>query len=220
LRVKEILRGEEFAGGLIMTTIEDKISLFSKIIYDKVNEEKEEKLGIFSIEAQKKLDMEREKIEELMRSLQIDVLKKSNIKANVIVAKERVSKQREVLLLKDKLVKDALEDVRHKLVEFVSFLEYKPYFISALKRTFEGLDSGNYYLIVLKRDYERFKDDIEVIRDEYPQRNVEILFSEVDFIGGLMLKDFEGMFKIDNSINSKLQDCKEIIGVRVMEVLA
>ena len=203
-----------------MTTIEDKISLFSKIIYDKVNEEKEERLEVFASEAQKRLSTEKEKIEELMKSLQIDVSKKSNIKANVIVAKERVSKQREVLTLKDKLVKDALDDVRQKLVEFVSLSEYKPYFISALKRTFEGIDSGNYYLIVLKRDYERFKDDIEVICHEYPQRNVEIIISEVDFIGGLMLKDFEGMFKIDNSINSKLQDCKEIIGVRVMEVLA
>ena len=203
-----------------MTTIEDKISLFSKIIYDKVNEEKEERLEVFASVAQEKLDIERGKIEELMRSLQIEVSKKSNIKANVIIAKERVSKQREVLLLKDKLVKDALEDVRQKLVEFVSLPEYKPYFISALKKTFEGIDSGNYYLIVLKRDYERFQDDIEVLCLKYPQRNVDIVVSEVDFIGGLMLKDFEGKFKIDNSINSKLQDCKEVIGVRVMEVLA
>jgi V/A-type H+-transporting ATPase subunit E len=203
-----------------MTTIEDKISLFSKIIYDKVNEEKEEKLEVFDKEAQEKINMEREKIEVLTRNLEIDVSKKSNIKANTIVAKERLSKQREVLFLKDKLVNDALEDVREKLVEFVSFAEYKPYFIRALKRTFEGIDKGNYYLIVLKKDYARFRGDIEVIRSEYPGRNVEIRISEVDFIGGLMLKDVEGKFKIDNSIYSQLQESKEIIGVRVMEVLA
>jgi V/A-type H+-transporting ATPase subunit E len=203
-----------------MTTIEDKISLFSKIIYDKVNEEKEEKLEDFAKEAQKKINIEREKLEELMLNLQIEVSKKSNIKANTIIAKERVSKQREVLLLKDKLVNDALEDVREKLVEFVSLEEYKQYFINALKRTFDGIDNGNYYLIVLKRDYERFQGDIEGIGSEYPERNVEVIISEVDFIGGLMLKDFEGKFKIDNSIYSKLQESKEIIGVRVMEVLA
>ena len=48
-----------------MTTIEDKISLFSKIIYDKVNEEKEERLKAFSMEAEKRINMEKEKIEEL-----------------------------------------------------------------------------------------------------------------------------------------------------------
>ena len=42
----------------------------------------------------------------------------------------------------------------------------------------------------------------------------------MDFIGGLMLKDVEGKFKIDNSIYSKLLESKEIIGVRVMEVLS
>lgn len=203
-----------------MTTIEDKISLFSKIIYDKVNEEKEEKLEVFDKEAQEKITMEREKREVLIRNLEIEVSKKSNIKANTIVAKERVSKQREVLFLKDKLVKDALEDVREKLVEFVSLSEYKSYFISALKRTFEGIDKGSYYLIVLKRDYERFKGDIEAVLSEYPQRNVEIRISEVDFIGGLILKDVEGKFKIDNTIYSQLQESKEVIGVRVMEVLA
>jgi V/A-type H+-transporting ATPase subunit E len=203
-----------------MTTIEDKISLFSKIIYDKVNEEKEDRLEDFAKEAQKKINIEREKLEELMRNLQIEVSKKSNIKANTIVAKERLIKQREVLFLKEKLVNDALEDVHGKLVEFVSLPEYKPYFINALKRTFDGIDKGDYYLIVLKRDYERFKVDIDAVGDEYLERNVEVIISEVDFIGGLMLKDFEGKFKIDNSIYSKLQESKEIIGVRVMEVLA
>ena len=72
--------------------------------------------------------MEKEKIEELRRSLQREVSKKSNIKANEIVAKERLNKQREVLFLKDKLIKDALENVREKLVEFVCSEEYKPYF--------------------------------------------------------------------------------------------
>ena len=47
-----------------MTTIEDKISLFSKIIYDKVNEEKEERLKAFSLEAEKRLKVEKEKIQE------------------------------------------------------------------------------------------------------------------------------------------------------------
>jgi V/A-type H+-transporting ATPase subunit E len=203
-----------------MTTIEDKISLFSKIIYDKVSEEKEERLEDFTKESQIKINTEREKLEELMKNLQIEVSKKSNIKANTIIAKERLIKQREVLFLKDKLVNDALEDVREKLVEFVSLAEYKPYFINALKGTFNGIDKGDYYLIVLKKDYERFKDYIDAVGDEYPERNVEVRISEVDFIGGLMLKDFDGKFKIDNSIYSKLQESKEIIGVRVMEVLA
>ncbi|MBU3128430.1 V-type ATP synthase subunit E [Clostridium tagluense] len=203
-----------------MTTIEDKISLFSKIIYDKVNEEKEGRLKDFRAEAQKRIDVEKEKIEELRRCLQRDVAKKSDIKANGIVAKERLKKQREMLFLKEKLIKEALENVGQKLVEFALLPEYKPYFLSILEKTLKEIDSGDYYIIILKRDYEKFKREIGVVLSNYSDRNVEIKISEEDFIGGIILKDIEGKFKIDNSLYSKLEESKEIIGVRVMEMLA
>ena len=136
------------------------------------------------------------------------------------MAKERLNKQREMLFLKDKLIHEALENVREKLVEFVSLTEYKPYFLSILQKSLKEIDKGNYYIIVLKRDYEKFQTEIEDILNEYSDGNVEIKISEEDFIGGHILKDFEGKFKIDNSIYSKLQESKEIIGVRVMEMLA
>ncbi|GCD09117.1 V-type ATP synthase subunit E [Clostridium sp. FP2] len=203
-----------------MTTIEDKISLFSKIIYDKVNEEKEGRLKDFRAEAQKRINVEKEKIEELRRCLQRDVAKKSDIKANGIVAKERLKKQREMLFLKEKLIKEALENVGQKLVEFALLPEYKPYFLSILEKTLKEIDSGDYYIIILKRDYEKFKREIGVVLSNYSDRNVEIKISEEDFIGGIILKDIEGKFKIDNSLYSKLEESKEIIGVRVMEMLA
>ncbi|MEK6263583.1 MAG: V-type ATP synthase subunit E [Clostridium sp.] len=203
-----------------MTTIEDKISLFSKIIYDKVNEEKKEKLDFINSEIEKKLDVEKERIKELRRNLKIEVTKKSNIKANGIVAKERLNKQREILFLKDKLIQGTLENVREKLVQFISLPEYKLYFISTLKKTLMEIDSGNYYIVVLKRDSEKFHSDIEVALNEYHNIKFEIVISDVDFIGGVVVKDFEGTFKIDNSIESKLQESKELIGVRVMEMLA
>jgi len=203
-----------------MTTIEDKISLFSKIIYDKVNEEKEERLKAFNLEAEKRIKVESEKIDEAMQNLQKEVQKKSNVKANRIVAKERLNKQRELLSLKDKLISEALEDVRKKLIEFVSLSEYKPYFLNMLQGDLKDIVKGNYYLIILKRDNERFQAEIIDILNGYAYGKIEIKISEEDFIGGHLLKDFEGKFKIDNSIYSKLQESKEVIGIRVMEMLA
>ena len=203
-----------------MTTIEDKISLFSKIIYDKVNEEKIEKLEVLNSEIEKKLEVENEKIKDQRRNLKIEVTKKSNIKANGIVAKERLNKQREILFLKDKLICDTLENVREKLVQFTRSPEYKLYFISTLKKTLMEIDSGNYYIVVLKKDNEKFHSDIEVVLNEYHNIKFEIVISDVDFIGGVVVKDFEEKFKIDNTIEFKLEESKELIGVRVMEMLA
>jgi len=203
-----------------MTTIEDKMRLFSKIIHDKVNEEKKERLVAFSKEAEKKINVEKEKIQKLRLSLQRETQKKSIIKANAIVSKEKLAKQKEILSLKEKLIKDALECVRERLVEFVRSPEYKPYLISNLQKTLKAVDKGHYIIILVKRDYEKFQNEIGDIIKGYSDYNFEIKISEDDFIGGHMLKDLEGKYKIDNSIYSALIDSTEIIGVRVMEMLA
>ena len=203
-----------------MTTIEDKISLFSKIIYDKVNEEKKERLDAFNVESQKKIKIEKENINDLRLKLQRESQKKSSIKSNAIVAKEKLNKQREVLLLKDKLIKDTLESVQQRLVDFARFDEYKVYFISGIRRTLKVIDKGSYYIIVLKRDYDKFKNEIEEVLKEFYDYSIEIKISGDDFIGGHLLKDFDGKFMIDNSIYSTLQESKEIIGVSVMEMLS
>lgn len=203
-----------------MTTIEDKINLFSKIIYDKVNEEKEEKLKTFNEEAEKKLIAEKENIIELRKNLERDVTKKSNTKANEIIAREKLNKQREILMLKDNLINDTLKEVKDKLLDFVSSEEYKKYFLNMLEKTLKEVERGSYYLILLSRDYERFKDEIAAIDHKYVDTTLVIQVSKEDFIGGIILKDLEGTFKIDNSLYTKLQESKELIGVRVMEMLA
>jgi len=202
-----------------MTTIEDKISLFSKIIYDKVNAEKEERLNAFTVESKQRINVEKEKIDELRRNLEKEVAMKSDIKANRIVAKARLEKQREILFLKDKLIDQAIEDVRRRLVEFASLEEYKTYFLTRLQNSLKGLNKGNYYFVILKRDYEKFQIEIGDILKGYIDGSIEVKISEEEFIGGHIIKDFEGKFKIDNSLSSKLQESKEIIGIRLMEIL-
>ncbi len=203
-----------------MTTIEDKINLFSKIIYDKLNEEKEEKLKQFNQEAQTRIESEKENIEKNRKNLQRELMKKSNTKANEIIAKEKLNKQREILSLKDKLVKSTLDEIKEKLFTYVSSEDYKDYFIKLLQNTLSEVEEGRYFIILLERDNERFKSEIEEVIKKYNDKSIEIKISQDDFIGGIILKDFEGKFKVDNSLYSKLEESKEIIGVKVMEMLA
>lgn len=203
-----------------MTTIEDKINLFSKIIYDKVNEEKEDKIKAFNIESEKILNAEIEKINELRKNLKIDISKKYNIKANEIVAREKLNKQRAILALKDELIKNTLSEIKARLLYFISSQEYKDYFINSLEKMIQELEEGKYYLILLERDYKRFRVEISNLLEKYSQISLEVKTSEEEFIGGIIIKDIEGTFKIDNSLYSKLEESREIIGIKVMEMLA
>lgn len=203
-----------------MTTIEDKISLFSKIIYDKVNEEKEVKLREFNEESEKLINEEKARIEELRKNLKREVIKKSNIKANELVAKEKLNKQREVLALKDNLVQATLDEISKKLLSYVETKEYREFFIKSLEKTLNEVEDGNYYIVIMRQDEERFKNDIDAIRKMNPNKKITIELSSEDFIGGIILRDIEGTFKVDNTLRSKLYGSREAIGIKVMEMLA
>lgn len=203
-----------------MTTIEEKLSLFSKIIHDKINEEKKEKLDAFSLCAKTKIDMEKEHIEELRKSLQRESQKKANTKANGIVAKEKLNKKREILFLREELIKETIGAIRARLIEFVRSSEYKAYLINNLQNTLNVIDKGHYYIFLVKIDYEKFQNEIVSLLREYHDHNVEMKSSEEDFLGGYILKDYDGKFRIDNSVRAAVQDSKEIVGVRIMEILA
>ena len=110
-----------------MTTIEDKISLFSKIIYEKLNEEKEEKLKAFNEEAELKINTEKEKISQIKKVSEREIIRKANVKASEIIAKENLNKQREMLRLKDDIIKTTIEEIKNKLLDFVNSKEYEDY---------------------------------------------------------------------------------------------
>jgi len=200
-----------------MTTIEDKINLFSKVIYDKVNEEKEEKLKAFDESALEKITLEKKKIDELRKDTKISLDKKYNIKANEIIAKEKLNKQKAILAIKEELINNTLSEVKARLLYFISSKEYKNYFITLLDRIFNELEEGKYSLIV---DYKRFEEDIKSSINKYSHIDIKVETSNEEFIGGVILKDEKETFKIDNSLYYKLEECKEFIGIKVMEKLA
>lgn len=203
-----------------MTTIEDKINLFSKILYEKVNEEKEERLKVFNQEAQKKLAEQRQKINESRKNLRIEFEKRYNIKANEIIAKEKLNKQRTILYVKDELIKDVLLQVRSKLTKFADSEGYREYLLSSFMKVMDNLEEGNYYLEITHKDYEKFEKDIKLIIGKYENKKMEIRISESDMIGGVIIKDFQSTFKVDNSLYCKLEESQEFAGIKVMEMLA
>ncbi|MBU3194665.1 V-type ATP synthase subunit E [Clostridium algidicarnis] len=202
-----------------MTTIEDKISLFSKIIYEKLNEEKEEKLKAFNEEAELKINTEKEKISQIKKVSEREIIRKANVKASEIIAKENLNKQREMLRLKDDIIKTTIEEIKNKLLDFVNSKEYEDYLMSTVAKNLRLLSKGEYYLIVLDRDFNKYESQIKAILKDFLDKKIEIKVSKEDFIGGIMIKDFEGRFNIDNSISAKLEESKELIGIKVMEML-
>lgn len=200
-----------------MTTIEDKIKLFSKIVYDRIDEEKNKEFEEFEREKQRVLLEENQKIEKFKKDAANEISKKASIKANETIAKEKLIKQQEILKVKEELIKDAETSLMEKLKEFCNSNEYKNYYFAAINNTLNELPKGNYIMYVSPRDFDRFEKETYNHINCLDNIKLEIKKSERDIIGGIIIEELEGRFRMDNSLYAKLVGSKEKLGVRIIE---
>lgn len=202
-----------------MTTIEDKIKLFSKIVYEKIEEEKQAEIAAFEQMRDELIIKEKIKLEEEKALFIKEITKKTKFKSNEIVAKEKIASATEILKLKEKLICEAESLVKKGLIGFAHSSEYKSYFLKELKETLLNVKEVNVVLYLLQNDFEAFEEEIKEIIKEELKENMEIRYILRDIIGGFILEEVSGEFRIDNSLLRKLQDNKEKIGIEVMEII-
>ena len=203
-----------------MTTIEDKIKLFSKIVYDKIQKEEQGEIDKFIKEKEITIKNEKAKIQNEEDKVIKEIEKKAELKANEIVAKEKLIKQQELINLKENIIENIMTEIKDQLAEYTKTQQYFDYLKKEILNILNTLQPGEYYLFLTERDVNKYKDSLNPILSDYNGFNVLIKTSSVDLIGGFIIKNSNGKVRIDNSILEKLEENKESVGVKVMETVA
>ena len=202
-----------------MTTIEDKIKMFSNIVNEKIQGECEKEFQAFENEKGKILNEVKERLEVKEKQALEEVVKRASIRANELLAKEKLEKQRALLSLKKQLFQELLEEVCERVKNYTEGEEYKEYLFNSIRASVAALESGCYVVFVKSEDIEKNSKEIKDILDTFKGKSFEIRETEKEFIGGIIVEDKECRFRIDNSLNSKLQQLKPYIGEELMERL-
>lgn len=202
-----------------MTTIEDKIKSFSKIVNEKIQQEAEKEFKAFEEEKEKILAAEKRKLELREKKVLEEELKRASMKANELLAKEKLEKQQALLSLKKQLFHEILGEVCERLNRYTEGPEYRNYLFNSIRSSVTSLESGNYVVYMKHEDIERYSREIEEMLSEFQHKSFELREGENDLIGGVVVEDKNYRFRIDNSINSKLQNYKPYIGAELMERL-
>lgn len=200
-----------------MTTIEDKIKLFSKIVYDKIDEQKNKDFEEFEKEKEKVLVEEKAKIKNLEKDAISEISKKAIIKANEIIAKEKLIKQQEILQVKEELIKDAESSLMEKLRTFCNTNEYENYYFGVINNTLNEIPKGNYVMYVSSQDFDKYESETYKHINSIGDIKIEIKKTKKDIIGGIIIEELEGRFRVDNSLYSKLLSSREKLGVKIIE---
>jgi V/A-type H+-transporting ATPase subunit E len=198
-----------------MVTIDDKLKLFSKIVFDKIDEEIKGDLKAFEKEKEEILKKEKEKIDKDKKKTINVIEKRSEIKAKEIVSKAQVQSQKEILNLKEKMINDLLEELKSKLKEYSQTEEYKSYLYKGIDSAVKKYNEREFIIYLSKNDYDRYKDElINRLND-----SVQIKESKDDIIGGFILQDKDMKFRVDNTLLNNIYHEREKIGIMVTEAL-
>lgn len=200
-----------------MATIEDKIKLFSKIVYEKAQEEEQSKLEEFEKEKEKTLEKEKIKLEEKKSSAMEETRKKAALKVNEIIAAVKVQSQNEVLEAKRNMIDEIMKELNDKLENFTLSEDYHDFLIKQAMSSTSDLEEGSFILELTHRDFEKYGDEIKEKVSVSDNKNFEIEESDEEMIGGLILESTSHKFRINNSLAARLMEYKEKVGIEIIE---
>lgn len=200
-----------------MTTIDDKIKLFSKIVNERIQQEKQAELDEFELQKKKAIEIKQHALEEKLKVVLHEASKKVQLKCNEIISKEKLEKQSAVLELKKTFISELTNEVRTKLAEFVKSNEYEDFLVDLTKKTICGIENGDYIIFISEEDKRSYGKRLESELKAFEGFNFTIENDHEDIIGGIIIQNVSGKFRINASLASKLEECEEIIGVKISE---
>ncbi|MPM84110.1 V-type proton ATPase subunit E [bioreactor metagenome] len=204
-----------------MTSIEDKLKLFTKIVFSEIDEQFKKQEEKASSEINEILLKENAKLKNYKEKTIKDIEKKITAKQREKVSKVKMDTQRKLLNIKEEIITETIEEVKKGITEYSSTEEYGSYLLNEIKslKSNEVLEIPESFILYLsEKDIEKYKEDIEEELKDISQ-SFNIKPSKVDIIGGFILEDEDKKFRIDNSLIHKIYELKEEVGTKVMDEL-
>lgn len=202
-----------------MTTIEDKLKMFSKVVYDRIQEEKQKDFERFEGERKTAIDALKRELEEKKSSVLYEVKRKADLKANEVVSSEKIQSHQAVMELKQQLIKKTIDEIRNRLIIFSKSDEYRSFLLRETQSTLSKLEDGEYTILLKSEDASKYGSIVLEEAKKFNRINISINETTDDIIGGLLVKSTSGKFRINNSIAVRLDDFKGKIGLMVAERL-
>ncbi|EYE89020.1 hypothetical protein Q428_04830 [Fervidicella metallireducens AeB] len=199
-----------------MITIDEKLNLFTKIVYDLV--EKENRITIEKYNKEFGSLIEEKRQEFTREAQEILSKRKKNLEKEKlqIVSKARIQQKKILLEKRKELLEKMIIEVEDIAREFVKSQKYKDMFIKELKSAFNEVCGSDEFIICLtEKDAKDFEREIS---DIFSGKKVSVL-RDNDIIGGFVLTDRDKNIKFDLSFLSRISNSRNLIGEKLLDLL-
>lgn len=197
-----------------MTTVDDKLKLFAKIIFEKIEKDSEYKTSELEKTYNEFLENERQNLLKQSEIMVNQTRKKAESKRDQIISKANIDKQHILLRKRKELFDRTVNDVRRLGLEFTKQPEYMDFLKKLIHNGLLGLDFDEVLIYFKPDDHKAYGDRMNEFIEQVkkPQMKVSILETEKDILGGCILENMDQTMRIDCSISSLIEDNKKLIG--------
>lgn len=195
-------------------SIEDKIQLFSKMIFTGIEEQSSEK----RLKAEESFEQEKSRLMEEMEARQKEMLEEAEKKADKdkkqLIAKAKSKAYHQMLEVRQRFIDEVTELLYQEARSFVTEEGYKEYLSKCFVRAemdFEGSD--RLLLYFTKRDLEVLRQFIgRQISSDRLKGRCDLLEAEHAIIGGFYAEDSKHEVQVDYTLKSLIEENRELIG--------
>jgi len=195
------------------TTIEDKISLFTKVLIERIEAdyaEKQKKLADY-YEA-KKSDIIKD-YEERKRLAVNNAAKNAEIKKQQMISKARSDMHLAVLKKRHEFTERIMAEVKEKAGAFTGTAEYVEFLKQAIEQVsarFSGDQFVNY--IFSRNDMEKNRDTILDTLKSFRDADSFKIEEDCGMIGGVFAKSSDGRLEVDFTVNTTIEESRKLVG--------
>lgn len=195
------------------STIEDKISLFTKVVIEKIEldfRQKQKKLVEY-YESRKTTIIKDN--EERKRTIVVKATKDAETKKQQIILKTRSSMHLAVLKKRQEFAARIMDEVKKRTRAFIGTAEYVEFLKEAIKQVlFKFSDDQLVSFSFSRKDIEDQREvilrTINFFRKETTYK-IEVVDS---LMGGVFVKSGDGRLEIDFTINTILEESNKLVG--------
>ena len=194
-------------------SIEDKISLFTKVIVERIEldfQQKNKKLVKYYDSQRSTIikDNEKRKKEAIASATKDAITKKQQM-----ILRSQSTMHLEVLKKKQEFIERIIEEVKKKTRTFTITVEYIEFLKEAIKQVLSRF-SGNQFVNFsfssddIKNNQKVILSTIKSFRDEDTYK----IEADNSLMGGVFVKSGDGRLEIDFTVNNIMEDSKKLIG--------
>lgn len=201
-----------------MVTIEQKLTLFSKLLSQELKEEVSQKTMELEKEYEGKIAESKYKIDKQAADIIDNARKRAEAKKIELISKGKMSSKKETMLTTEKVVVRFTEALIERARNFVDKPIYENYLKHTVAQLEELKDYANPLVIYMgEKDIIKHKSFIEkeLIQIGLKKEQLQFETATSDMIGGLIIADPTLNMKIDMSMQSIIEESKD----RIVEIV-